>query len=79
VAGQSQGGGAALWAAQLAHTYAAELDARGAVALAPAAELPTILAAVAGPPLDAQARSVANSIGSSPLRCAPELRGTRVA
>jgi dienelactone hydrolase len=53
VAGQSQGGGAALWAAQLAHTYAAELDVRGAVALAPAAELPAILAAVADPPFDA--------------------------
>ena len=34
IAGRSQGGGAALWAAQLAHTYAPSLDLRGVVALA---------------------------------------------
>jgi pimeloyl-ACP methyl ester carboxylesterase len=45
IAGHSQGGGAALWAAQLAHRYAAGLDVRGVVALAPAAEFTTIVAA----------------------------------
>jgi acetyl esterase/lipase len=44
IAGQSQGGGAALWAAQLGHTYSPELDVRGVLALAPAAELTTIAA-----------------------------------
>jgi alpha-beta hydrolase superfamily lysophospholipase len=43
IAGHSQGGGAALWAAQLAHAYAPRLDVRGVVALAPAAEFPTTL------------------------------------
>ncbi len=43
LAGQSQGGGAALWAAQLAHAYAPRLDVRGVVALAPAAQLTTIV------------------------------------
>jgi acetyl esterase/lipase len=42
LAGQSQGGGAALWAAQLAHGYAPDLDVRGVAALAPAAEFETI-------------------------------------
>jgi pimeloyl-ACP methyl ester carboxylesterase len=41
VAGHSQGGGAALWAAQLARSYAPHLDVRGVVALAPAAEFTT--------------------------------------
>jgi pimeloyl-ACP methyl ester carboxylesterase len=39
LAGQSQGGGAALFAAQLAPTYAPELRIRGVLAGAPAAEL----------------------------------------
>ena len=43
LAGQSQGGGAALWAAQLARAYAPRLDIRGVVALAPAAQLTTIV------------------------------------
>ena len=43
LAGQSQGGGAALWAAQVARAYAPRLDLRGVVALAPAAQLTTIV------------------------------------
>ena len=46
LAGHSQGGGAALWAAQLAHSYAPSLDVRGVIALAPAAELTTIVRAL---------------------------------
>ena len=42
LAGQSQGGGAALFASQLAPTYAPELHIRGVFASAPAAELGTI-------------------------------------
>jgi pimeloyl-ACP methyl ester carboxylesterase len=42
VFGHSQGGGAALWAAELAPTYAPDDDVIGAVAGAPAAELPLI-------------------------------------
>lgn len=53
IAGQSQGGGAALWAAQLAHTYAPNLDLRGVVALAPAAELTTIVRSLGKPPFNA--------------------------
>jgi alpha-beta hydrolase superfamily lysophospholipase len=43
IAGHSQGGGAALWAAEISHSYARELDVRGVVALAPAAQLTTII------------------------------------
>jgi hypothetical protein len=50
IAGQSQGGGAALWAAQLAHKYAPEVDLRGVLALAPAAELTTIAAVLPDSP-----------------------------
>ena len=46
IAGHSQGGGAALWAAQLARSYAPDLDLRGVVALAPAAEFTTIVKAL---------------------------------
>ena len=46
LAGQSQGGGAALFAAQLAPAYAPELHIRGVFASAPAAELATIATAV---------------------------------
>lgn len=53
VAGQSQGGGAALWAAQLAHAYAPRLDLRGAVALAPAGQLATIVSSLRKPPFSA--------------------------
>lgn len=53
IAGQSQGGGAALWAAQLARTYAPRLDLRGVVALAPAAELTTIVRSLGKPPFSA--------------------------
>ena len=50
IAGQSQGGGAALWAAQLARSYAPGLDLRGVAALAPAAEFQDILPADHHPP-----------------------------
>lgn len=53
IAGVSQGGGAALWAAQLAPTYAPNLDVRGVVALAPGAEFTTIARAIRTPPFDA--------------------------
>ena len=39
IAGQSQGGQAALWAAQLAKSYAPDLDVKGVVAQAPATDL----------------------------------------
>lgn len=52
IAGNSQGGGAALWAAQLAHSYAPELDLRGVAALAPAAEFQDILPAYHRPPFN---------------------------
>jgi alpha-beta hydrolase superfamily lysophospholipase len=50
IAGHSQGGGAALWAAQLARSYAPRLDVRGVLALAPAAEFPTSVKALRTPP-----------------------------
>lgn len=53
IAGISQGGAAALWAAQLAPTYSPDLDVRGVVALAPGAELTTIAEAIRTPPFDA--------------------------
>ena len=53
LAGHSQGGGAALWAAQLARSYAPELDVRGVMALAPAADLPTIVTASGSAPFSA--------------------------
>jgi alpha-beta hydrolase superfamily lysophospholipase len=43
VVGHSEGGHAALWAAQLARRYAPELDLRAVVASAPGANLPAIL------------------------------------
>jgi pimeloyl-ACP methyl ester carboxylesterase len=46
IAGHSQGGGAALWAAQIAGSYAPALDVRGVAALAPAAEFTTIVKAL---------------------------------
>jgi pimeloyl-ACP methyl ester carboxylesterase len=49
-AGQSQGGGAALWAAELAHSYARALDLRGVLAFAPAAQFTTIIKALGQPP-----------------------------
>ena len=52
IAGHSQGGGAALWAAQLAHAYAPELDVRGVVALAPAAHFETIVQRMSAPPFN---------------------------
>jgi acetyl esterase/lipase len=42
VAGHSEGGHAALWAGQLAHSYAPELELRGVVASAPGANLQAI-------------------------------------
>jgi acetyl esterase/lipase len=52
LAGQSQGGGAALWAAQLARAYAPRLDIRGVVALAPAAQLTTIMKSLGKAPFN---------------------------
>lgn len=52
LAGQSQGGGAALWAAQLARTYAPRLDIRGVAALAPAAQLTTIMKSLGKAPFN---------------------------
>jgi hypothetical protein len=46
IAGHAQGGGAALWAAQIASSYAPELHLRGVIALAPAADLPTMVATI---------------------------------
>ncbi|MFD6395379.1 lipase family protein [Nocardia sp. NPDC060249] len=46
--GQSQGGGGALWTATMATKYAPELDYRGVIATAPAAQVVSLLAA-AGP------------------------------
>jgi alpha-beta hydrolase superfamily lysophospholipase len=48
--GHSQGGHASLFAGQLAATYAPDLDVRGAVAAAPAAELPALLTGAASSP-----------------------------
>jgi alpha-beta hydrolase superfamily lysophospholipase len=48
--GHSQGGGAALFAAELAPTYAPDLQVIGAIAGAPAAELATVAAANDGGP-----------------------------
>jgi pimeloyl-ACP methyl ester carboxylesterase len=42
VVGHSEGGHAALWSAQLAPSYAPDLDLRGVVASAPGADLPAI-------------------------------------
>jgi alpha-beta hydrolase superfamily lysophospholipase len=53
LAGQSQGGGAALFAAQLAPTYAPELPLRGVVASAPAAELSVVATAARTSPFKA--------------------------
>ena len=50
IAGQSQGGGAALFAAQLAPSYAPELHLRGVFASAPAAELGSIATATMSSP-----------------------------
>lgn len=46
LAGHSQGGAAVLFAAQLAKSYAPELNIKGAVALAPGGELPTLVEAL---------------------------------
>jgi alpha-beta hydrolase superfamily lysophospholipase len=43
LAGHSEGGHAALWAAELAHAYAPELQVVGAAALAPGADLPALV------------------------------------
>jgi Secretory lipase len=50
IAGESQGGGAALWAAQLAASCAPRLNVRGVAAFAPAAQLPTIVRSLRRPP-----------------------------
>ena len=46
IAGESDGGNAALWAAQIAHEYAPDLPIRGVMALAPAGELPAVITAI---------------------------------
>ena len=46
IAGDGEGGNAALWAAQIARKYARELPVRGVLALAPAGDLPTFIAAI---------------------------------
>lgn len=48
--GHSQGGHAALWAVQLAGTYAADTDVIGVAALSPAADLPALAANVPSAP-----------------------------
>lgn len=53
IAGQSQGGGAALWAAELARSYARALELRGLLAFAPAAQFTTIVQALSSPPFSA--------------------------
>lgn len=53
IAGQSQGGGAALWGAELARSYAPALDLRGVLAFAPAAQFTTIVKAFGEPPFSA--------------------------
>ena len=50
IAGHSQGGGAALWAAELARSYAPALDLRGVLAAAPAGEFVTQIKALRRPP-----------------------------
>ncbi|GAB3817120.1 hypothetical protein GCM10028820_17530 [Tessaracoccus terricola] len=49
--GHSQGGHAALWTGGLAESYAPELDVRGVVAMAPAANLPQLLADLTTSPI----------------------------
>ena len=49
VLGHSQGGHAALWAAELAPAYAPELDMTGVVAAAPAGDLAAIASWISGP------------------------------
>ncbi len=51
ILGHSQGGGAALFAAELAPTYAPELEVKGAIAGAPATELATLAGHLTGGPL----------------------------
>ena len=53
ITGQSQGGGAALWAAELARSYAPALKVRGVLAFAPAAQFITIAKAFGRPPFSA--------------------------
>jgi acetyl esterase/lipase len=43
LAGHSEGGHAALWAAELAHSYAPQLQVAGVAALAPGADLPELV------------------------------------
>jgi alpha-beta hydrolase superfamily lysophospholipase len=49
--GHSQGGNAALWAGMLAPTYAPDVPLAGIAALAPASDLPTLMAAVQHTPI----------------------------
>jgi len=50
IAGDTEGGSAALFAAQIAHKYAPELHISGVIALAPTADLPTFLTAIVKTP-----------------------------
>ena len=67
VAGHSQGGHAALWAAAIAPTYLSDVDLRGAIALAP----PSSLAAQVGL-LDTQTSSGATGTVALILRGCPD-------
>jgi pimeloyl-ACP methyl ester carboxylesterase len=62
LAGQSQGGGAVLFAAQLAPSYAPELQIRGVFASAPAAELTTIAAAAQTSPFKGELLMAADGL-----------------
>lgn len=53
IAGESQGGGAALWAAELARSYAPAVDLRGVAAFAPAAQFTAIVKALGRRPFSA--------------------------
>jgi pimeloyl-ACP methyl ester carboxylesterase len=70
--GHSQGGGAALFAAELAPTYAPELDVVGAIGGAPAAEFGPISSSIASGPY--AGFQLMASIGF--LTAYPELRGS---
>jgi dienelactone hydrolase len=50
IAGDGEGGNAALWAAQIAHEYAPDLPLRGVMAIAPAAALPAFVTAIDATP-----------------------------
>ncbi len=63
--GHSQGGGAALFAAEIVADYAPELDVLGTVAGAPAAELATLATALANGPFAAFAAMAASGFAAA--------------